>query len=426
MNRLSCRIYQFGLLCVAGCFLGAQAAAAERPIFLNIDDPRGFDKAMLESDWMLTFHIAAKDEKAGFYDVIPPSGGDRFKSFIVEDPDGCLDLTGADPSLAGFPVEFCAGGPDETLLRYELEELDRPGRGDFGACVGEVRDRLVDTALSDIETGLVSIQDSNKVFVDLALGDPTTVSAAVVGPDTGGTATGFGEPFDCYGYGADDDISSLVVMVNIGAARIFDTQMNYDNTRIRNMAGFLSHTHTELVGRNGRSALVGEMRITRGMMEPITLIDINAEIFQSSPDVVDPVLRRKIDDGPIETFALSGSFSPAEMVAEIHKLLPGEYEVEIRAVIVDGQAPDFIDDNSGNGKITAWDLTRGPSPYTLLSNESVRRFTVFQREVLITEGQVFECPRLTSLKYADLDGNGISGFCDDGDGSSRSALRPLR
>lgn len=412
--------------------LAGSNAYAGKPLKLKIIEPRGPNSeqaAMLESDWMLSFHIAAKDETAGFFDGIGSDPSQpNFKTFIVRDPDNCLDLSHAAPWLAGIPLNVCPGGPDEILLPYELEEHDKARQVDSSlACQGAAQARLVDTPYADIESGTVLPRDANKVFVDANPLVTTSVSAIIIGPDTGGTAASqFGNPFDCYGYGADEDLSSLVVMINIGAARVFDTALNYDNSRIRNMAGFMTNTSTQLLDKKGRSALVGHMRITSGMLEPITFIDVNAEIFGSSADTINPTFLRKIDDGPIETINLTGSFSPAEMVAEIHKQLPGEYEVEIRAVVVEGQAPDFIDDNNGDGKFTAADLTSAATPYTLLSNEARRWITVYQREVLTTEAQAFECPRTSALKFVDFDGNDLAGFCDDGDGSSRSVRRALR
>ena len=57
-----------------------------------------------------------------------------------------------------------------------------------------------------------------------------------------------------------------------------------------------------------------------------------------------------------------------------------DVNVTVRAVVVEGQAPDFIDDLDGNGKYTAQDVQL--AGYVLLSNEATIQIHAIQNDVL--------------------------------------------
>jgi hypothetical protein len=92
--------------------------------------------------------------------------------------------------------------------------------------------------------------------------------------------------------------------------------------------------------------------------------------------------------------------------------------VTVRAVIVEGQAPSFIDDLDGNGVYTSRDLQL--AGYTLLSNQATLQIHAIQNDVL-SEFVPFKCP--AAILAGDLDGNGLTGYsCNTG--NARSIRRP--
>lgn len=386
---------------------------------------------LTEDGWIMSFRLAAPDSVALLSTRLSNAqGGPNYETLVLKDPDGCLDLSHALPTFDGgdFPADLdpvddnCPVPQDETFMLFNIDYDDAPGVRDnyiSGGCEGPKRDRLVDDVYDDIDSGFIDFRDSNKAYVlRRPVSQPTLGSA--VGPFTGGSGfPGDMSHYDCYGYGSDEDVTSLVVMVNTGAARIFDAELNYDNTRIRNMAGFVSGVTREYLDRNNATTVVAHMPVRRGMLTPLTFFDIDMEANVFSGDPIPPSfdVLRKIEDGPIETFTVTGAMTTADVVNELIALTPNEFKVEIRAVVVEGDAPEFIDDTNNDGRFTAADLRPN---YKLLSKEAVRRINIVTTPSLAEERDDFECP---PLNFVDLNGIDENQGCDDGDGTSRSAVR---
>ena len=442
---------------IALCALAApfiisnSAQAGEKPLVrLEIDEPGDKSGAnpnrnqkaahkrvvMNEDGWVMSFRLQGRYAE----DLVSTrrstnDSGPNFETLVLDNPDGCLDLSHAVPTQANFggfwsigPFEAnCPGGQDESFLIFNVDYQDVPGTQDEyveGGCEGFKRERLIDDTWDEIKDGIVDYRDSNKPYV---VKDPTSqfATGSAVGPFTGGSESTFNPDskthLDCYGYGIDEDLSSLVVMVNQGGARIFDGDLNYDNTRIRNMAGLISGVTYELVDDKRWPAVVAHMPIRREVLTPLTFFDINSDIFfgTSFPEPV--VIKRKIEDGPIEAFELSGVTSPEQIIDKVIELTPNDFKVRVRAVVVEGDAPEFIDDLNADGKFTAEDLEL--AGYKLLSNEDKRAIRIVTRPSITEEEDPFECPDFDAV---DLDGDGVFGFCDDGDGTSRSKTRVPR
>jgi hypothetical protein len=237
-----------------------------------------------------------------------------------------------------------------------------------------------------------------------------TLELRPVGPGTGGPASSANSQ-DCYGLAADDDLPGLVLMADIGPMRVFDEDFNLVGSRIRNFAGMLNSVTIELLDKRDRSSILAFLRVPDGLLEPLTLVD--RDITNTS---IDFMTRR--DSGPIQSHNFTGpaTFLP-EIVAEILATYP-DVNVTVRAVIVDGEAPSFIDDLDGNGRYTAKDLTL--AGYTLLSNEATLQIHAIQNDVL-SDFFPFECP--AAILAGDLDGNGDTGYsCNTG--NARSIRRP--
>ncbi len=394
-----------------------------------------FDRSLYtDSGWTLSFRMAAPDAVGLISTRLRTmQGGPDYETLVLKDPDGCLDLSHAIPSYTdtsmGFPgtidpfEDNCPAIQDEKFMLFNIDYDDAPFVFDTyvsGGCEGPKRDRLVDDAFVDILADMPNYKSSNKAYVvSRPMSFPNLGTA--VGPSTGGFGFSENQHLDCYGYGADEDVASLVVMVNTGAARIFDGNLNYDNTRIRNMAGFVSGVGVELIDRKDATTVVAHMPVRPRMLTPLTFFDIDREIgFGGDPFPPSFEILRKIEDGPVESITITGVATEADFVNKLIELTPSEFTVEIRAVVVEGDAPEFIDDTNGDGRFTAADLKPA---YKLLSNEAVRWLDIVTTTSLAEEEDAFECPPLILV---DLNMNDVDQSCDDGDGTSRSAIRRPR
>jgi hypothetical protein len=95
----------------------------------------------------------------------------------------------------------------------------------------------------------------------------------------------------------------------------------------------------------------------------------------------------------------------------------------IRAVIVAGEAPDYIHDMNGDGKFSARDVLM--AGYELLSNEVTMNLTVTHDNLFIDSQDIKCLPR--TIVFDDLDGDGQSGEpfkCVGKSGSTRSRRVP--
>ncbi|MCB1624591.1 MAG: hypothetical protein KDI32_08385, partial [Pseudomonadales bacterium] len=228
---------------------------------------------------------------------------------------------------------------------------------------------------------------------------------AVRRPQTGG------DLLDGYGFGPDDDLPGLVVMSNLGAARVFDPNFDQTQAVIRNMAGFVNGVSQELLIRHGGSALTATMQIVAGMFEPIAMFDLDVD----DPDI--DYLRR-VDSGDLEKLHFKSSPKNADDVLRAIASSYSPFELDIRMVVVEGIAPTFIEDRNHDGQFTATDLRL--MGYRLLSNQArVQMLVDFDLPLTQTiSGRTCPSP---SLIYRDLDGNGRDGAisCSGSGGAAR-------
>lgn len=413
----------FALLLLPFCassFAEGTPASAEEPLLrLSTTSPgagRG-GSVIQDAQWALNFKLRSKTAP-GFVEIRERlSGRQDFDVLVLSDPDNCLDLTNVDPMITEPFEAGCPGGADETVIRFRQDPFEVPGLidstlgGATGGCGFDISSRLADSP-----AGALPVDQTSKSYAPRPSG-----SFRAVGPRTGGFSDDAG---DCYGYGADDDLYGLVVMADIGGAQIFGTDLVYVTTRIRNMAGLLSRVGYELLDKRGRAAITADLVVTDGMLEPVIFVDLGPFLISGagSGGYVDPSFSYRIANGPVQTVALQGTFSDAALLDEVRAATTLPYTIDIRSVVVEGDAPDFIDDLDGNGVFDRRDLTA--AGYTLLSNQSRLRLDVQPREFLRVEQDAFECPR--NLVYTDLDGDGLAFGCDDGDGTSRSFMRVPR
>ncbi len=321
------------------------------------------------------------------------------EALVLRDPDDCLVLTSLIDDIAGLNKmafdENCAGlAEDETYLEVQTEKFD------------------TFELLDNQNTGNDSIQ--KRLIDNECGGQPETSNVAClrmedgklqpVGPKTGGQES------DGYGYGADDDASGMVVMLDIGGARVFDP-ITFDQNPyvLRNMAGLINTVSEELLTGWRKTAITMTTHTLAGYAEPIAIFDFS--VTDSKYAGYNALVR--IDSGPIVPFNYESdfplnddnsksTFNPFydEILAQIYPV-----KVTLRAVAVSGEAPDFIDDMDYDGNFTAADVQL--AGYTLISNE-IKTTLRLTDDNLLADTPNPKCPPRTVL-YLDLDGDMASG-----------------
>jgi hypothetical protein len=370
----------FGLICSSLITVTAAVAGDKTPITLSIDAPHdvGNQGFLLTQDWRLTFRLEVKNAVA----ILANSNS---SALVIEDPDNCIHMQSFFSDHSG-PYEAGCLTEDESWFLYK----------DRSQC-----DSLQDDPYDPGNAFL------NKPYLVVApypgIDDEPVLQG--VGPDTSD---------DCMGYGAGL-LPGLVVMGNVGAARIFD--INFDRSEsfpaIRNLAGFFKPV-IEPLGKSNITTVRAEM-VVKNHFEPIILID--GSIADQST-----VSWFRLDSGPIEPIPYNPPLSPqANHVIN---------QVTVRAVIVSGIGPDVITDMDNNGEYTAADLEL--MGYTLLSNQ-VQLDVVTKLTTFTEVGEDCRDPWPDYLPpnpfayLSDLDGNSEAGAAACNlPGGARSGVRIRR
>lgn len=341
------------------------------------------------------------------------------EALVLRDPDDCLNLASLveDLLLPAFDPACTGLAEDETYIEVQTDKFDTFELSDNRSTGNDaVRQRLVDDAYED-EVLL------NTPYLALNQGQ-----IMAVGPMTGGPASGdpTGPELDGYGYGTDDDFASLVVMADIGGARIFDLDFNHVPGVIRNLAGFVNIVSAELLDGKGQTAITATTHPLAGLFEPIAVFDFSI----TDPDFAGFDYLQRVDSAPIAAFELKSEVPeqtdpPPEANEFYDELLSTYYPVAvtIRALVVARQAPAFIEDLNHDGRFTAVDV--GMAGYEIVSNEVEINLTL-AHDNLLADSPDIKCLPRTAI-FDDLDGDGSSGEpfkCSGKSGASRTRRVP--
>jgi hypothetical protein len=394
-----------GFLLIATCSFATAVWANGRaphgpPVRLSIQAPDGgfFQGLTTPTGWALVVRAEVPSSVA-IVEAAEEAPSGRREAIVFSDPDDCLDMSHFPITNAGIPYETCPGGPNERFLEFTTERFDTFDIVDTNTGNFQVRAKLVDDAFAP---GV----PLNKPYFKNTAGNIVPVPR----PMTGGAL------LDGYGFGPDDDVPGLVLMANIGAARVFDENFDRPTRMIRNLAGFATSVAQELLTRRDGSALTISMHVPAGVFEPLAMFDLDVE----APGV--DYLRR-LESGPVRSFSFgTPPATQDELLFEITSSY-SPYLLEVRAVMVEGVAPTFIEDANRDGRFTAADLTK--MGFRVLSNEAELR-NVVDFDVVVTQtlsGRT--CPP-ASLLYVDLDGNGRDGAinCQGSGGAARIRRLP--
>jgi len=202
------------------------------------------------------------------------------------------------------------------------------------------------------------------------------------------------------GFGRSTAIPGLVILSDTGVGREFtlDEAKGIAQTgRARNLAGFVNSVAWTVNDRMPflpRTSVTAQMNVPRGLFKPILFVD-----YGDCPST--PGLVCEIWSWTLEGRSASGS--PAAMLAALNGKV-----TTVRIFVVNGPAPEFLDDVNHDGVIDHRDalLTLQPDdqpgdgfntggvPYRLISGERVVRFQTLDQE---------EFPGIPF----DFDGNGM-------------------
>ena len=341
------------------------------------------------------------------------------EALVLVDPDDCYNLASLvdDFMLPSFDPDCAGRAEDETYIEVQTEKFDTFELRDNRQTGNDViRAQLVDDVYQD---GVLL----NTPYLALKQG-----KISAVGPKTGGPISGDPEQpeLDGYGYGTDDDFVSLVILADVGGARVFDLDFNQVPGVVRNLAGLVNTVSAELLDGRGQTTITATTHPLAGVFEPIAVFDFSV----TNPDYAGFDYLQRVDSSPINAFHLMSEVpvktDPPPQANEFYDELLATYfpvDIKIRAVVVERQAPAFVHDLNHDGKFSAIDVRM--AGYELASNEVEISLTLTHDNLLI-ESQEIKClPR--TLLFDDLDGDGKSGEpfkCSGKSGSGRSRRVP--
>ncbi len=365
------------------------------------------------TQWPLIFRLESRTA-VGF--VARRAQKKEREGLVLIDPDDCFHLGSLFEDIMPPVFDETCPFEDETYIEVQTEKFDTFEEFDNDTTGNDaIRARLIDDKFSDPEP-------RNTPYLKMSDGKIKSV-----GPKTGGRPDPMAskpDELDGYGYGADDDLASFVLMVDNGGARVFDENFDLIPGVIRNMAGFLNTVSGETLDGRGQTAITASMHLLAGVFEPIAIVD--ADISDPSLAGFDYAIR--VDSGPVTGFNLMEPFPPpmpgaANAFYDEILSLYYPFELKIRAVVVNGEAPDFIYDMDGDQRYTARDVEL--MGHELVSNEVEMNLTLTE-ENLLTDSAEPKCPPRTFI-HGDLDGNMSPGelpFCEGTSGSRRSQRVP--
>lgn len=341
------------------------------------------------------------------------------EALVLVDPDDCYNLASLvdDFMLPSFDPDCAGRAEDETYIEVQTEKFDTFELRDNRQTGNDVlRGRLVDDVYQD---GALL----NTPYLALKQG-----KINAVGPKTGGPVSGDPEQpeLDGYGYGTDDDFVSLVLLADVGGARVFDLDFNLTSGVVRNLAGFVNIVSAELLDGRGQTVITATTHPLAGLFEPIAVFDFSV----TNPDYAGFDYLQRVDSSPINAFHLMSEVpvktDPPPKANEFYDEILSTYfpvDIKIRAVLVERQAPAFVYDLNRDGKFSAIDVRM--AGYELVSNEVEINLTLTHDNLLIESEQIKCLPR--TLLFDDLDGDGKNGEpfkCSGKSGSGRSRRVP--
>lgn len=384
------------------------ATAAPKPIRLIVESPNTkqnkSETLQFRSGWPLTFKLRARRE---FFFALKGSAGGSAGPYpelgenswlVFQDLDDCPYLGGRFIEGVGDPM--CAAIPGDEIFVEFTPDVDFPGMADLHGS-------------EELRT---------------ALADPASFVRFFHGTDIFSFGPAVSTAQDGIGYGPNDDLPGFVLLSDTGAGRVLESQLGefgsavtgfnpVDPLQARNLAGLMTSVAYELSDRKFETTITTSINVPRHLFSQLRLID---QCF-GDPFGNDCPSAQRVDGGPVEI--------PSDVFSGINSTDPNAAttsisDVEVRAFVVQGDAPARVEDCDADGVIRAKDARC--MGYTLLSNEVILRFRQMGNHIDPCFGLVDPWVGFTAgnWRFIDLDGNGNPfGFvCPSGGG--RVTLRP--
>lgn len=376
---------------LAGLTLGCMANMAVAdgpPVELEIVAAESKDGIALlsESGWPLTIKMVI-DFPAGevfpAYAIqpnFPVKGAGGF--LIFDDPDGCLNPPipswQFNPFSCGLDLSDPPPPSDEIYMEF-WPDVDMAGAAD-------------DTGNADRQADLVDSAGSRGPEFQIWNFDPcvpgTSDSDCVrMGPPTGG------ETVDGYGFGADDDITGLVVIAEYGVGRVFDEPYFElsDPVGAVNLAGLvnsvsydlsdLKEKNTKEKGQKGKPTTPVIIERTKVWAHINMPIDVVRQLIQYDAcvgELDDPSCSEdnlwRIDGGPSEVPFMNYDRGDAASIDLLEATI-----FTLKVFLVAGQAPNRLFDEDGDGDVDSADAAL--AGYTLLSNQDSISFLQLSQDM---------------------------------------------
>ncbi|MEO1228762.1 MAG: hypothetical protein AAFZ18_07655 [Myxococcota bacterium] len=335
--------------------LAPASAQAQRPVVLKLETPRE-DAIQYEHGWPLRFSIRPRDDaNFEFYNDSSqayPSPGDRAALIFVRSQ--CSSVINPD---------ICAPNDFERFVKFVID-TDTPGVSDAYGYQGNVFDQ-------------VAYRPTYLYGTDAS--DPASLTEVRLGPTLPDSER------DGVGYGPNDDLPGFVLLSNVGVGRVLTSTPSFDGgaqpltepaqLRARNLAGLMTEVSMELRATSRQTVIRTGLTVPPELFAPIVIWDSCVNDGRSAPSYECPGrIRYHVDGGPAvysEGFVDNGPF----LVGDIDVTTPSSpnvVEVEITAMLVQGDAPAFVDDCTQDGEINQRDLRC--MGYEVISNQVRRTF----------------------------------------------------
>ena len=351
------------------------------------------------SGWPLTIELTMNDEEGiasnqGNLEPFFPSGQTGF--VVFSDPDGCLNMDSGEwvgPVACEIDGELVLTSElpsDETYVEF-TSDVDMQGAADFQG----------NFAVSDLHTGRQEITTN---YMTKQIGPRTAAFEEVV--DTNGN-TSIVEIRDGFGNGADDDLTSLVLVARHGSGIAYQTNgIAKSPLELINLAGHAHAVTYELNNAKGKTSVNSHFLMSGYIVAPVVI----ADDCVGPADGSDCRIQWRIDGATDLVYADELVTDPIA-TPNAYPELVGTYVYEMSAMAVSGAAPSSVVDMNGDDAIDESDLEL--MGYDVIGDKESVRFKLFPGQRCFGgsgENTVFE----------DHDNNGIAEFgevCPAGAGS---------
>lgn len=375
------------------------SAVAQPLVDLKFIEPRQSNSAFFnfrnrptqfQTGWPITIRMTMRNPDVMVTQSGPPFFPNKSRTgyILFEDPDGCLAMDSLE-WIAVPPLGCSEPRPasDEVYVEF-TPDIDDVGLEDnFG---NDAR-RLL--SIEFLNGGQVfRPEDGFDADSSFRIGPATALRRDL--PDGGQE-----EVLDGYGFGADDDIIGLVLIIEHGAGIVYDDEgVRKVPYEVNNMAGFTNSVSYELNSLTDKTTVTAGIVVPRNLVAPFVIAD---ECVGDPTDCEGDILWSVDGLPPQSADVLTGqpSGSVVSTFGDLGELY-SETVFKVSALMVSGLAPNRVVDMNGDGRIGRADLEA--MGYNVLSRKTTLRLNQIRGDAC-NGGE-------TQIAYRDFDGNGVSKF----------------